>query len=67
MRDSESTRTGDEEITTSTSNTVINLSEKSLTSDEVSVLAKGLTFCPQSNYDYVQTRIDVYKYIRKLN
>ena len=46
--------------------TVINLSERLLPEDEIVVLGKGLTFCPDSDFDYAQTRIDVFKYIRKL-
>lgn len=46
--------------------TVVNLTTKELTSVEISVLQLGLTFCPQNRLEYTQTRIDFFKFIRKL-
>ncbi|KAJ1093527.1 hypothetical protein NDU88_006627 [Pleurodeles waltl] len=37
-----------------------------LTKTEKEVLQLGLSFCPSSRFDYTQTRIDLFKFIRKL-
>ncbi|KAJ1188496.1 hypothetical protein NDU88_005257 [Pleurodeles waltl] len=45
---------------------VINLSSRTLSSDEKSLRALGLYFCPTGCFNYVQTRIDIFKFIQKL-
>lgn len=46
--------------------TVINLSNLHLTEDEKSTLTLGLSFCTRTNFNHAQTRIDFYKFVRKL-
>ncbi|KAJ1110654.1 hypothetical protein NDU88_008002 [Pleurodeles waltl] len=45
--------------------TVVNLSGRILTKEEENLLALGLSFCPSNNFDYVQTRIDLFHFVRK--
>lgn len=46
--------------------TVMNLINIKLSQAEVQVLSLGLSYSPASNFNYTQTRIDLYKYTRKL-
>ena len=46
--------------------TVINISNHTVTEAERSVLELGLSFCPNSNFDYAQTRVDLFLFTRKL-
>lgn len=48
-------------------NTVINLSDVELTAAELQLLTLGLSFCSGNGFKYVQTRVDLFKLIRKLN
>ena len=45
---------------------VVNLSKRILTPLEHNVLSLGLSFCPTSSLDFIQTRIDLFCFIRKL-
>lgn len=45
---------------------VVNLSNKPLSPVHLSVLSKGLSFVPTARYNYFDTRVDIYKFIRKL-
>ncbi|XP_078496524.1 uncharacterized protein LOC144752476 [Lissotriton helveticus] len=55
-----------EKISTAGDNNIINLSKRTLTGDEIKILKKGLSFCPASEFDLVDTKIDLFRYIRKL-
>lgn len=46
--------------------TVVNLTSKVLTNSKEAVLKLGLSFCPDKNLEYTETRIDLFKFIRKL-
>ncbi|KAJ1140052.1 hypothetical protein NDU88_006413, partial [Pleurodeles waltl] len=56
----------DYKSTQSSTMTVANLSNRILNNEEESLLALGLSFCPTNNFDYVQTRIDLFHFTRKL-
>lgn len=45
---------------------VINLSKRQLSTEEESLLKLGLSFCPVTDWSYIDTRIDLFLYIRKL-
>lgn len=45
---------------------IINLSSYPLTADEISVLAKGLTFCPNRKINKFKTIKDLHLFTRKL-
>ena len=45
---------------------IINLSSRALTAAEKQVMELGLSFCPTSTFNYTETRIDLYKFTRKL-
>ena len=45
---------------------IINLSEHPLTEVKRSVLELGLTFCPTADFNYSDTRIDLFSFIRKI-
>lgn len=47
-------------------NTVINLTEAVLKTAEIQILSLGLTYCPVNFFAYNQTRIDIFKFIRKI-
>ena len=48
-------------------NNIVNLSNRQLTTDEVSVLELGLSFCPTTKYlNKEQTTNDFYSFIRRL-
>lgn len=47
-------------------NTIINLSKISLNKAELQLLSLGLTFCPESSFNYSRTRVDIFQIIRKL-
>lgn len=42
------------------------MTPKKLTKSEEQVLKKGLTFCPSTGLNYAQTRIDLFRFSRKL-
>ncbi|KAJ1113581.1 hypothetical protein NDU88_001823 [Pleurodeles waltl] len=46
--------------------TVVNISNSILTDNELRILDLGLSFCPNIQWDYVSTRIELYKFVRKL-
>lgn len=46
---------------------VFNLSTKELTTQELSILDKGLKFAPQKRLDKFHTFIDIHKFVRKIN
>lgn len=48
-------------------NTVINLSDITLSEDCISLLSKGLNFCMTNEFDFSQFQIDLGKALRKLN
>ncbi|XP_078525602.1 uncharacterized protein LOC144798546 [Lissotriton helveticus] len=52
--------------TNQTNLTVVNLTNKRLTEAELEVLSLGLTFCPSNDLEYTQTRIDLFRFTRKL-
>lgn len=45
---------------------VINLSSYSLSSAEIDVLSRGLTFCPQENFDLFEVVTDLQLFARRL-
>ncbi|KAJ1146069.1 hypothetical protein NDU88_012351, partial [Pleurodeles waltl] len=45
---------------------VINLSKMELTTSDISLLAKGLNFCPKTFGDPCKSKIDLFRFIRKL-
>ena len=53
--------------TTAGLNTVVNLSQRELTDNEVSLLSKGLNFCPTpSDFDRYKLRRDIYEFIWRI-
>ena len=53
-------------MATNADNSIINLSKKELSHIEVQTLKLGLSFCPSKGFDFVQTRIDLFLFVRKL-
>ncbi|KAJ1096717.1 hypothetical protein NDU88_001849 [Pleurodeles waltl] len=47
-------------------NTIVNLTNIILSKEEESILERGLSYCPASNIDYTQARIDLFKFIRNI-
>ncbi|XP_078541431.1 uncharacterized protein LOC144826808 [Lissotriton helveticus] len=45
---------------------VINLSDIVLTTKETSILSLGLSYSPKGNFDYATTKVDIFKFVRKL-
>lgn len=47
--------------------TVINISDASLSEDETSVLSKGLSFSPTNRIDPFKLKVDAFKFFRQLH
>ncbi|KAJ1196162.1 hypothetical protein NDU88_000035, partial [Pleurodeles waltl] len=48
------------------SSTVVNISKSTLTDNQIRILDLGISLCPHVQWDYVSTRIELYKFARKL-
>lgn len=46
--------------------TIINLTQVKLNKKEKQILALGLSYCPKTDFDYANTRMDIDKFVRKL-
>ncbi|KAJ1115323.1 hypothetical protein NDU88_003548 [Pleurodeles waltl] len=46
--------------------TIVNISKITLTDNQSRILNLGLSFCPHVQWDYVSTRIELYKFVWKL-